>query len=140
MTDRTERNAAIIRQLEIEANLSAASYIEDVEEFQRLYRLERMQDVVFDLAEWIEEAGDGKRLADLGVVVEDDDQGLRFKQGRRAMAILPRDDMSISVGGKAYFPDADCPVLDKAFYDEVMSGVFAWADLDADRRPKRCVK
>lgn len=137
MTDRNGRNAEIVRQLEIEANVSAATYLAEVDEFQRLYRLERMQDVVFDLAEWLEEAGDSKLLADLGVQIEEDDALLRFKQGRRLMVIRPRDDMSISVNGKIMHPDADCPVLDKAFYSEVIAAVFAWANVDEKDRPRR---
>lgn len=137
MTDRTERNAAIIRQLEIEANLSAAAYLEEVEEFQRLYRFERMQDLVFDLAEWIEESGDLRRLAALGVELEEDEVGLGFTQGKRSMRVLPRDDMSISVDGRVFYPNVDCPVLDKPFYDEVMSGVFAWAGPEPESRPRR---
>lgn len=137
MTDRTERNAAIIRQLEIEANLSAVSYLEDVEEFGRLYRLERMQDIVFDLAEWIEASGDLKRLAALGVKLDEDDTGLGFEQGKRSMRVLPRDDMSISVDGKRFYPNVDCPVLDQSFYDEVMAGVFAWAGPEPERKSKR---
>lgn len=137
MTDRSERNAAIVRQLEIEANISAGAYLAEVEEFQRLYRLERMQDIVFDLTEWIEEAGDLKRLADLGVRIEEDDAVLRFVQAERSLAIRARDDMSVSVDGRIMHPNAECPVLDKAFYDDVMARIFAWADADGADKPKR---
>ncbi len=139
MTDRFERNAAIVRQLEIEANISAGAYLDEVEEFQRLYRLERMQDIVFDLTEWIEEAGDLDRLAELGVTVEENDAELVFKQGRRTMMIAPRDDMSISVDGKVVNPNADCPVLDKPFYDVLMGCVFEWAQPDAESKTKRYI-
>ncbi|MBU1211089.1 MAG: hypothetical protein KJ587_07435 [Alphaproteobacteria bacterium] len=137
MNDRTERNAAIVRQLEIEANISAGAYLAEVEEFQRLYRLERMQDIVFDLTEWIEAAGDLKRLADRGVRIEEDDAVLRFVQAGRSLRVRARDDMSISVDDNIMYPDTDCPVLDKTFYEEVMTRVFAWADADEAGQPKR---
>lgn len=139
MTDRSEHNAAIVRQLEIEANVSAAAYVAELEEFQRLYRLERMQDIVFDLTEWIDESGDKSRLADLDVSIDETDAELVFKQGARSMVIEPRDDMSICVNGKIVSPNADCPVLDKPFYDVIMGCVFEWADPEAKSKANRYI-
>lgn len=139
MSERNPRNEAIVRQLEADANAAAEIYLEDVEEFQRLYRLERMQDIVEDLAEWIEETGDLNLLNDLGVqVIEEDEIGvLMFVQGKRSMIVRPRDDMNIVVDGRIMQPNKDCPVLDQPFYAEVMSRVFGWAGPDNEAVPRR---
>jgi len=34
-------------------------------------------------------------------------------------------------------PNTACPVLDKAFYEEILARVFAWADADDAGQPKR---
>lgn len=128
MAQRNERNEAIIRQLEQDANASAQMYEAEVAEFQALYRLERMQDVIDAIAVWLEDEGDIIRLAELGVVVEGDaGQPLEFVHGSRTLTIRARDDMSIVVGGKIMHPNRDCPVLDQPFYDEVMERIFDWA-------------
>ncbi len=137
MTERYERNAAIIRQLELQANAAAVQYAEEVAEYQRLYRLERMQDVVFDIADWIEEVGDEVRLAELGVDVIEDDGIVKLKQGARSFELRARDDMTIVVGGKIMHPNNELPVLDPPFYAEVMNRVFAWARQDSETKPRR---
>lgn len=137
MSKRLEKNQAIIQQLEADANAAAAAYVAEVDEYQRLYRLERMQDIVCDLTEWIESSGDEALLAELGVHVREDDGVVTLKQFHRAIEIRPRDDMTIAVAGKIMQPNRDCPVLDQPFYDEVMGRVFSWArEQDADK-PRR---
>ncbi|MEQ8825904.1 MAG: hypothetical protein RIC14_16180 [Filomicrobium sp.] len=138
MVQRSERNNAIIRQLEIDANASARVYETEVQEFQALYRLERMQDVVEAIGDWLEDEGDLDRLDVLGVLVDGESgKPLKFVQGRRTFTIRARDDMSVVVGGKIMHPNRECPVLDQRFYDEVMSQVFEWAQGEVTRGPKR---
>ncbi len=138
MPQRSARNEAIIRQLELEANASAELYEAEVEEFQALYRLERMQDVVDDIGDWLEDEGDLDRLNLLGVSVDADAGApLRFRQGQRLFTIRARDDMSIAVDGKIMHPNRECPVLDQALYDEVIARLFDWAHKRQGDGPRR---
>lgn len=136
MTDRSERNAAIVRQLEAEANAMAAAYMADVEEFARLNRWQRMVDLLEELAEWMEQHGDAARLMTQGVAIDDDDGELRLVHGDRVMSLRARDDMTISVDGQIMEPDRDCPILDARFYEEVMSRINRWVDQDEDHKPR----
>ncbi|MDX2288489.1 MAG: hypothetical protein NW217_06680 [Hyphomicrobiaceae bacterium] len=135
MSTKKGRNA-IIRRLLTEANAYAEAYEADVEEFQRLHRIERMQDIIDDFHEALDENGDAGRLADLGVSIREENGQLHLHKSGRTLVIRARDDMSIAVDRKVMHPDPDCPVLDRSFYEEVLARVMTWAK-DTSDRPRR---
>ncbi len=123
---RNERNEQIVRQLEIEANESAAMYIAEVEAFARQTRLKRMTNLLEELMEWMEEEGDLDRLQAQGVELDEEEGLVRLGQGARNMTLHARDDMCITVDVKIMYPNHDCPVLDDEFYGHVMARVYPW--------------
>ncbi len=118
---------AIIRQLEADANAHARRHFADVAEFSRLQRLERMQILIDDIADWLDEKGDRARLVAFGVSVHDGEGTFSLKQGRRTLKLLPRDDLSFTVDGRIMHPNRDCPTLDRRCYDEVLARLIDWA-------------
>ncbi len=135
MSTKKGRNA-IIRQLLAEANAYAEAYEADVAEFHRLYRIERMQDIVDDFHETLDETGDLGKLADLGVSIREKDGQLHLKKSGRTLVIRARDDMSIAVDGSIMHPNQEHPALDRPFYEEVLARVMSWAK-DSESPPKR---
>ncbi len=120
----------IIRDLEAQANETARRYLRTVAAFGDEQRRRRMETLIEDLSDWIDENGDTQRLIDLGVEVHVDEGSLRIVQGDRTMFVQPRNDMSVVVGGVIMQPDRDWPVLDRLFYDDVLARIYRWAQQD----------
>lgn len=137
MPQRNERNEEIVRQLEVDANKSAATYIAEVEAYARQSRLKCMADLLEEFAEWMEEEGDLDRLRSLGVELREAEGLVRLNQGVRKMTLRARDDMSILVDGTIMHPNCDCPILDDNFYGELMARINRWASPQDDDRPRR---
>ncbi len=137
MTERNPRNIEIVRQLEVDANATAAAYLVDVNDFARQTRLKCMADLLEEFIEWMDERGDTERLEDAGVDVSEDDGLIELRQGKRKLELRASDDMSIAVDGKSMQPNPDCPILDDAFYVEVMRSIDAWLDGEAKKGTQR---
>ncbi|MEL7050023.1 MAG: hypothetical protein AAFO75_13905 [Pseudomonadota bacterium] len=118
----------IVRQLEREANIAAQAYEEAVQKNERAYRIERMEDLVDDLAERLDEL-ETSLFNELSIVMHDDVDG-RFTLVRegREFEVRARDDMTIAVNGQIVHPDPQFPVLTMSLYDNVLQRVLSWAD------------
>jgi hypothetical protein len=118
---------AVVRKLLDDANAYARAHEADVVAFHRRERLGRMQVLVRDVVEWIEERGSLEKLTALGVAMSVDVGSIVFEQGARRFEITARADMSVMVNGQIVYPNRDCPVLDQRCFDEIMRLVFKWA-------------
>lgn len=117
----------IIRALEREANAAARQHEEDVQAFQRSYRIGRMEDLIDDLFERLEER-ESERLSAEGVMLREGDGRFVLRRGDHEFEVRPRDDMTIAVDGRILRPDPEFPVLTDDLYDEVLARVNAWVD------------
>lgn len=133
----SEKRSAIeiISALERDANAAARQYEEDVQAFERSYRIERMEDLIDDLADRLDEREAG-RLAEQGVVLKEGEGRLVLMRADSAFEVRPRDDMTIAVDGKIMRPDPEFPVLTDDFYDEVLARIRVWVD-PSTAGPKR---
>jgi len=118
----------IIRRLETEANQAARDFLERQSVFQKEEALARMEVLIDDLAEAIDERGEATRLATLGVRIKETYDGtLWFLKGNKKLAVKPQENMSVKVGRTTIYPNRDMPIFDDKFYTDVMDLVFVWA-------------
>ena len=127
MTKRRSSTESIVRELEVQANETARRYLRTAAQFSDEQRRKRMDMLIEDLSDLIDESGDLDRLRSMGIEVREEEGVLRLIKGRRSMVVRPRNDMSIVVGGVIMQPDRDLPVLDCLFYDEVLKRICDWA-------------
>lgn len=118
----------IVRRLEAEANEVAREYLERLEAFQEAEEMGRMETLIEDISDAIDERGDAKKLHALGVTVKESYDGtLWFIKGNKKLAVRPRENMTIKVGHATVYPNRDCPIFDDRIYEDVLERVFAWA-------------
>lgn len=129
MAERSKRQIEIVQGMIEDALVSAREFERACEAFAESQKVDEMADVIDELNQWIEER-DADRLEDLGILMEDGEQGeLMFRIAERdePFVVRVRDDMAIVVGGKILQLNPDLPILDDDIYEEVLERLFVWA-------------
>lgn len=130
MTKRTKRQVEIVETMMADALASAREFERDCEAFAERQKTDEMIDVIEEFAEWLEER-DADRLKDLGVTMDEGADGrLLFRVDGRdePFVVRPRDDLTISAGGKIVHLNPDLPILEDDVYAEVLGRLLMWAD------------
>jgi len=127
LADRNMSRQKIILRLEREANAYARRYEDERAAFGRRQRIEDMENVIEDILEWMDERGDLDRLKAAGVEIDDEEEGrFALSLNGRITTVRPREDLSLAVDGRIVHPNRDCPVLDEALYQDVITRLDDW--------------
>ena len=117
---------AIVEQFKPNALRTAAEYSASVDEYQRLYRLERMTDIITALEDYFDDNG-GAFLKSIGISCSRKGGSVVLRKSGWAFVISPRDDMSLSVNSAVVWPDPKFPLLTDELYAQIMRGIVLWA-------------
>jgi hypothetical protein len=139
MTERSERQTAIVEAMMEDALISAGEFERACEAFAESQQVDEMADVINELSEWLEER-DADLLEELGIFMEEDAQGqLVFSAVGRdePFIVRPRADMTIAAGGKIVHLNPELPILENDIYLEVLERILIWAGAMESKPRKR---
>jgi len=118
--------ATTVEMIKQNALAAARAHEAAVAERERLYRLERMTDIVTALGEHFREAGD-TFLEDCGIEMRGRGDGVVLFKAGWAFEIAPRDDMTVTANGAAIRPDPQFPVLTAELEGDIRGRIQRWA-------------
>lgn len=116
-----------VQKIMVEALTSAETHAADVAERERLYRLERMGDIVEALATRFEEWDRGF-VDGLGIACVRRDRSLVLKKAGWAFVVAPHDGYSLAVNGNSVRVDRRFPMLADGLYDDLKGRISRWAE------------
>jgi hypothetical protein len=120
-----EKAMSIVEQIKQDALRTAAEYAASVDD-QRLYRLERMTDIITALEDYFDDNG-GAFLKSIGTSCSHKGGSVVLRKSGWTFVIAPRDDMSLSVNSAVVRPDPKFPLLTDELYAQIMRGIVLWA-------------
>lgn len=116
-----------VQKIMVEALTSAETHAADVAERERLYRLERMGDIVEALATRFEEWDHGF-VDGLGIACVRRDGALVLKKAGWALVVAPHDDYTLAVNGNTVRVDRRFPMLADGLYGDLKGRIARWAE------------
>lgn len=117
---------SIVDRIKQEALRTAAEHAAAVNERERLYRLERMADIVGALDDRFDENGRAF-LKSVGITSERKGASLLLRKSGWVFVIAPRDNMTLSVNSAVVRPDPEFPLLTDALYGQIIRAIVLWA-------------
>jgi hypothetical protein len=117
---------SIVEQIKQDALRTTAEYAASVDEYQRLYRLERMTDIITALEDYFDDNG-GAFLKSIGISCSRKGGSVVLRKSGRAFVIAPRDDTSLWVNSAVVWPNSKFPLRTDELYAQIMRGMVLWA-------------